>query len=211
MDTARPCPKCQAPLASGESFCSACGFKLQSTPEEQRARFDKLRVISENQQNLRKIRTGRGWILAVSIITLLSGVGLYAIGRSALEEELQKIERQLAGADAEQRAAFDAKVKEMTGMTWEQAVAHDRGRITALLVTNLILCVVYLGLWIWAKGQPFPAALIALLIFITVQVVNLIIDPKMLVQGWLIKVLIIAGLGSAVSAAYRHRTMQEAA
>jgi hypothetical protein len=211
MEAARPCPKCQASMAPGENFCPACGFKLQSTPEEKQARFDTLRTISENQKNLQKIRSGRGWILAVSIIMLVSGFILYFVGCEQVEKEIRPIEAQMAKATAEERAAFDAKVKEKTGMTWDQAVAHDRGMVTALFVTNLILAVVYFGLWIWAKGQPFPAALIALLIFLAVQVVNLILDPKMLAQGWLIKVLIVAGLGSAVSAAYKHRKMQEAA
>jgi hypothetical protein len=43
-----------------------------------------------------------------------------------------------------------------------------------------------------------------------VLVLTAIIDPKMLIQGWLIKILVVAGLGSAVSAAYKHRKMREA-
>ena len=211
MEPARACPKCQVPLVPGENFCSACGFKIQNTPEEKQARFDRLRSISEKQDQLQKIRSGRGWILAVSILTLVGGIIFYFIAKANAEKDIRTVEQQIAGATPEQRAAFDEKMKETTGMTWDEAVRHDRGMVTGLLVMNVVLAVVYFGLYLWARSQPFPAALIALLIYLSVLVLNAIIDPKLLAQGWLIKIFVIAGLGSAVSAAYKHRKMQEAA
>jgi len=210
MDENRACPRCRAVRGPGESFCSACGFKIQSTPQEQRDRFDRLRSISVKQGQLRKIRTGRGWILAVSVLTLLGGLFFYFVAKSETERQIRDAESRIAGATPEQRAEFDANMKKATGMTWDEAVRHDRGRVAGLLAMNLVLAAVYFGLYLWARSQPFPAALIALLVYLAVLVLNAILDPNMLAQGWLVKIFVIVGLGSAVSAAYQHRKLQEA-
>jgi uncharacterized membrane protein (UPF0136 family) len=210
MGTTRSCPQCQASLAPGEYFCTACGFKIQETPEERRERIERLDGIAEDLRNRKKIDSGRKWLLAVSILTLIGGFVFYFMQHSKVEEEIENVERTLAQADAERLKAFDGQMQKLTGMTWEQAKRRDRGMVTAVLVSNLVLTAVYLGLFFWSASQPFSASLIALMIFLAVQVLTAIIDPKMLIQGWLIKILVVAGLGSAVSAAYKHRKMREA-
>lgn len=83
-------------------------------------------------------------------------------------------------------------------MTWDELVAHDRGLVTLLLVVNIGLSVIYLGLWFWAKSNPYAAALVALLLFLTVIVISAVYEPATLAQGILVKILFIAALGKAV-------------
>lgn len=211
MTAPRSCVQCSAPLDPSENFCPKCGLKMRATVEEQKAARDRISAFQEDQQHLRKIRSGRGWILAVSILTLLWGTVYHFINKRKTEEEIGKVESQLAGATAEQKAEFDRRVKQNAGMTWEQAKRHDRGQVTLLLVVNLFLTAVYFGMWLWAKSNPFPAALISLIIFMTVLVIGIIIDPSNAHKGLLVNILVIAGLGSAVSAAYKHRKLQESA
>lgn len=65
-------------------------------------------------------------------------------------------------------------------------------------VAALTLC--FFGLWLWARKQPFAAAVVALALFVTLQVVNTILDPSTLVQGLIFKVIVTCVLIGAVRA-----------
>ena len=92
-------------------------------------------------------------------------------------------------------------------MTWAQAVKHDRGQVKLLLGINIALAAIYLGLFFWARRNALAATVIALILFITVIAVNAVLDPKTLPQGILVKILFIAALAAAVSAAQRERKL----
>jgi hypothetical protein len=72
--------------------------------------------------------------------------------------------------------------------------------VTFVLVLNGALCAVHLGLWWWARSAPFAAALVALVLFVTLQVVEAAIDPASLGRGIIIKVLFLVALVQAVRA-----------
>jgi len=197
----KACPQCAGPIAFGEQFCPACGHKMAAPARPSVA------AAYQRRGQESTVRKGRGWILAVSILTLLWSFVQFAVGKSTVEKEIEQAERQLAHLDPEER---DAHFKKNIGMTWEEAIAHDRGQVTLLFAINLALAAIYFGLWFWAARNAFTAALIALLLFITVALISAIVDPKTLLQGILIKVLFIAALSKAVSAAYAERKLREA-
>lgn len=72
------------------------------------------------------------------------------------------------------------------------------------LIVNLIVSLVYLTLAAWFPKNPFGAMLTALILYGSIQVINLIIDPATIFQGWLIKIFVIAafvkGIRSALDA-----------
>jgi hypothetical protein len=74
-----------------------------------------------------------------------------------------------------------------------------------VLVVNLILSALMLVLAWWSKRRPLPAILIATAIFVVVQVAGAIVDPKTLMQGIIVKAIVIAvlarGIKGAISAA----------
>ena len=83
------------------------------------------------------------------------------------------------------------------------AIAGDRvssDEITFSFVTAGALFAIHLGLWWWAKTAPFAAALVALVLFVTLQVVWAAIDPESLARGLIIKVLFLIALIQAVKA-----------
>lgn len=63
-----------------------------------------------------------------------------------------------------------------------------------LLITNLIVAAIYLGLAIWCNKNPFAAILTGFLLYITLQVLNALIDPTTIYQGLLLKIFLISGL-----------------
>lgn len=77
-------------------------------------------------------------------------------------------------------------------------MAHDD--VAFVLALNAGLCVVHLGLWWWARTAPFAAAVVALVLFVTLQIVELALDPSSIGRGVIIKVLFLVALIQAVRA-----------
>lgn len=151
-----------------------------------------------------KIGKARKWLLAISVLTLVTGFIFYGIQRSEVEKQIRDAQAQIANIDP---ATRDAIFKEKIGMTWEQAVKHDRGQVQLLLGVNIVLAAIYLGLFYWARRNALAATVTALILFITVHAINAVLDPKTIVQGILIKILFVAALAAAISAAQRERQL----
>lgn len=69
------------------------------------------------------------------------------------------------------------------------------------MIANLFLCVIYLVLAAWCSRNPVGAILTAFIIYLTLMLVNLLIDPASLFQGVLIKFFVIAGLVKGIRSA----------
>lgn len=78
---------------------------------------------------------------------------------------------------------------------------HDELFFTG--VAMVIIALIFLGCWMWAKRHPFPAAVTALLIYIALQAAAIAVDPSEAVRGILFKALFLIGLASAVQSAYK--------
>lgn len=202
------CPQCAAEVAAGERFCAACGAGIAVvdgvvTPQEPPP-APSVVTLDGSERDVR-IGRARKWLLAISVITLISGFIFYAMGKSEVEKQIRDAEMQLAGIDP---ATRDDLFKQQTGMTWDEAKAHDRGQVNLLLFINIGLAIVYLGMWFWAKRNALAATVTALLLFITVIGVNAVYEPKSLAQGIIVKIFFIAALAKAISAAQEERRLQ---
>lgn len=92
--------------------------------------------------------------------------------------------------------------------------AEEGGKNPAFLnlaVTVSALGIVYLGLWMWAKRAPFAAALVALILYVSLLALDAVMQPEAIARGIIIKVLIIAGLTKAVSSGHALKKASEAA
>ncbi|MGA3006580.1 MAG: hypothetical protein ABSE59_01695 [Opitutaceae bacterium] len=79
-----------------------------------------------------------------------------------------------------------------------------------IAVTVSLLGLIYLGLWMWAKRAPFAAALVALMLYVSVLALDAVMAPEQIVQGIVIKILIVAGLAKAVKSGYALKKETEA-
>ena len=197
------CPKCEADVAASEKFCAACGAPVAEGM--QRPMDVPPEVIGLGHERDARIGRARKWLMAISIITLVSGLIFYAINKDEVEKQIRDAEVQIAGIDPTTR---DELMKQQVGMTWEEAKAHDRGQVNLLLFVNIGLAIAYLGMWFWAKRNALAASVTALLLFITVMGVNAVYDPKTLAQGVIVKIFFIAALAKAISAAQEERRIQ---
>lgn len=197
------CPTCGTALTPDDKFCSGCGGAVAAprfTPEIGAG------VIERNKVHL-PASSARKWLLIVSIITLVSGFIFYGIQREQVEKDIRNAESMIAHLSDQER---DEGMMREVGMTWDQVKAHDRGMVNLLLAVNIGLAIIYFGLWIYAKKNPYVAALIALILFVTVMAVSAVYEPSTLAQGLLIKGLFIAALVKAVSSGHAERKLRAA-
>jgi hypothetical protein len=199
------CPQCSADVAAGEKFCAACGAGIavaegivrpQDAPPPE--------VIGLNFERDARIGRARKWLMAISIITLISGFAFYAIQSEQADKIIRESAQNLSSLDAAQR---DAAVQAEVHMTWDQWVSHTRGQVTLFLFINIGLAAVYFGMFFWAKRNPLAASVTALLLFITVMGVNAVYDPKSLAQGVIVKIFFVGALAKAISAAQEERKL----
>jgi hypothetical protein len=195
------CPKCGVAVTADEKFCSGCGAGIAVGSDGNAILYDRVATPKVDLTG-GSLGTARKWLLAISIITLLSGLVFYAINKGEMEKQLREAEIQLSHLSPQER---DEALKQTVNMTWDEVVAHDRGLVNMLLAINIALSVIYFGLWIWAKKNAYAAALVALLLFLTVIVASAVWEPQTLYQGILIKILFIAALGKAVAAGREER------
>ena len=82
--------------------------------------------------------------------------------------------------------------------------------IGMLLAIPFIVGFVYLGLYFWAKTNPFGATLTALVIFLTNILVSAAIEPSTIVGGLILKIYIGFALVSGVRSGLAFKRLSRA-
>jgi hypothetical protein len=188
----------------GEKFCGACGAKIPTRADRVRA-MNRKRARAENDE---KINRGRRWMLIVAVLTIFGAVFTHFSAGSDVEKEIREAEAAFEGMTPAER---DAQMKATVGMTWQEAIDHDRGMVTFQTASLGLMGALFIGLWWWAQTNPFAAALIALLLYTTSILVGALVDPTSLLKGIIIKGFVAVALFSAVSAGYKQRSMKRRA
>jgi hypothetical protein len=81
----------------------------------------------------------------------------------------------------------------------------ESGEGIILLITNIIVAAIYAGLGFWSQKNAFAATLVGLIMFVSLMVISAIIDPITIVQGILVKGLVIGYLIRGVIGATKTR------
>ncbi|GMV44577.1 MAG: hypothetical protein AMXMBFR64_62930 [Myxococcales bacterium] len=88
------------------------------------------------------------------------------------------------------------------------ALTGDQVDVTVLVGANLGLTAIHVGLWAWAKRAPFEAAVVALVLFVTLHLANMVADPHEIYRGIVIKALFLVALVRAVKAGLTVRRLR---
>ena len=196
------CTSCGNRLRLVDRHCDSCGTAM---PDSQRAA---LQALLEDKRSAR-LQTSRkigadvnraaAAIAALAVLFLIAGVALFFIQRGSSQEALASLAHHPADA------TFTV---EGETYTVEQAREELRAAPGQALLVNIVLAVIMLGLWLWARSSPLPAVIKSLCVFVAVHLVSALIDPTTLIQGLPIKIFAIVTLAAGVRAALQQRALR---
>lgn len=101
----------------------------------------------------------------------------------------------------------------VAGLGWSALGGGDgeTGPLRALLVANGLLGVVFLALVVWAGRNAFAAVLTGLVLYLSLQLAAIAMNPLNLVSGIFLKAIIIAVLVGGIRAGLQQRRRRAAA
>ncbi|HPF37357.1 MAG TPA: zinc ribbon domain-containing protein [Phycisphaerae bacterium] len=174
------CPHCSSDNAEGATYCRSCGKALPN-PASSGPR-----------------------------IVEYSDVATTAAGSAAQVAELQKQIKKASGALLAV-AILQWVVGGLLAVVGTKLLA-DRGVDTSAMnvvyVTVFGVGALFFGLYLWSRRSPFPAAVVGLVVFVSLHLLEALADPASIYRGVIVKVIIIAILIGAVKAGVRHRELK---
>ncbi len=67
-----------------------------------------------------------------------------------------------------------------------------------ILALNLFFAAIFIGLGFWVKNKPFAAIVTALCLYVGIIILNAIDNPATIIQGVVLKIIIIVYLGTSI-------------
>ena len=150
-----------------------------------------------NRAKREKAGTGRVVILVLVFVSLLGALTMFLVHSSEADRALQYIE------GFEGRPGYDpAKIAQA-----KVQVENYRSLAITVGIVWLALSVSYLLLWLWAKKKPFPACLVAFILFVACLAVQIVLNPTALLSPWgvALNVICFVGLLIAVKGTWKYR------
>jgi hypothetical protein len=141
----------------------------------------RLGSLAQEARN-KHLKQARTTLLVVGILIIIAHIAMYFIEMNQLPAEIQKVNP----------GATPAQIKQM------EALAQP----ILLLIYGGVIAVggAFILLSFFVLKYPVPITATALALFIGLQVVAALIDPKNLASGWLIKIIVIVALVKALQA-----------
>jgi len=172
------CPHCGASNVGGSAFCESCGKALPAA-----------------------IPGGPRVVSADAVPTT-------AVGHRMVSDELAKTQRKAAGAllavgiiQLVFGAILWASLKNAPG------AAENAAQINLVLAIVIGVGMIYFALYFWARKSPLPAAIVGLVLYLTLLLVDAVTDPTSIGRGIILKVIIIAVLAQAIQAGLKHKQL----
>ncbi|KKN81816.1 hypothetical protein LCGC14_0315820 [marine sediment metagenome] len=77
-----------------------------------------------------------------------------------------------------------------------------------MLAILSLIGVLFLGLGLWARKNPLPASIVGLVVYCTLIVAGALLNPATIIQGILIKIIIILVLVRSVGAGLKYKKLK---
>lgn len=150
------------------------------------------------------LRNASNWVLAITVLQLAFGL-VFGLGTKLQSDRaLAKL------ATQDDDALFDVAGQSVTTVELRRMVQQES---VQAFVLPMGLGVVFLVLYFWARKAPLPALATALALYVTVQMISIVLVPSQLMSflGTALKIMCIAALARGVKAALQERAIQQAA
>jgi peptidoglycan/LPS O-acetylase OafA/YrhL len=178
----QPCPHCGADNPIGSTFCARCGKALPA------AAGSGPRVVTAGT------------------------AGASSAGRQLLSDELRKKLNKASGALLAVAIIQAVLGPVMLFMMKEQAQKQaGPGQVIEIQPIAYVMVFgiagAFFGLWAWSRVQPYVAAIVGLVLFVSIWLLDVIADPTQIARGIILKVIIIAVLVKAIQAGGEYRKL----
>lgn len=190
------CPKCGVVVQEDMSFCQECGTQLIEGAERKEAPRKKLGSLA-TQQHQQHIKSARGIIMFVAIVTLIFA----AYQWYTLSDIIQKFETDLAKLRNDPTMIVDENVVKQN----RDIFATAKMQVFGIAITGFI----FFGIFFWVPHNPFAACLTALIIYVASHLVDAVLDPTSLQRGIIIKILFVIALTQGVKSGLAYKRLQE--
>jgi membrane protease YdiL (CAAX protease family) len=176
------CRMCKSVESADQTYCSNCGEPLKGMMKSGGTHsYSRMPESMVDDKHRKRIKEARVAILVVAVIAILYSIYSWGVLDGQIKS-LKSAARSAAG---------------------RQIITLFHVEIAALFIMGVI----FIGLYIWAKNNPFGASLTALFIYISKNIMSVGLDPSSLAKGVLLKIVMIAALANGVRAGlvyYRH-------
>lgn len=173
--------------------------RTSDAPDPQASRTAaRRRGTGRHAQRIRasSVRSASNWVLVIAIFQIAFGLWFGFTTKGEADQQVAQIERMVADAEVGTEAAATA-------------IAELRRAVARTFAIPLGLGVVFFGLWLWARKSALPALCTALGLYVIVHFADALVDPKLIVRGILIKVLVVAALVSGIKSALQQRAIAQ--
>jgi hypothetical protein len=177
------CPQCKADVQLPDEYCSRCGNSLRS------------------RGGVAADRAPNGATIAIRVLAglfVLFGTIAWFMVRAETQREM----RYLAPFKDQQ------VLKHVDGVTWTAGELRRRlvWQERAVLIESSVLAGLMVFLAWWSRRKPLAAILVAAATYAALQVIYAIVEPRSLLYGIFMKVIIVAVLVRGIKSAMDLRT-----
>ena len=137
-------------------------------------------------------------MLIVAVLQVLFGLVMGFNTAKEADQAMQNL------ATMEDDDTLEIEGEEMTVAETRKLVQREK---LQAFVFPIGLGVVFLALWFWARVSPLPALSSALVLFVSVHLLEAVVDPTSLARGIILKVFVIGGLSKGIKSALEQRAI----
>jgi hypothetical protein len=178
------CPHCGASNPAGAAFCESCGKALPTMGATGP------RVVSSD------------------------AAPATSVARGLLEDDLKK-QMKKASTALLIVAILQAVFGPVALMLMKSKAEQEAGPGAVMEIEPIMyvivfgLAIAFFALWLWSRVNPFAAAIVGLVLFVSVHLLDAVADPTQLARGILVKIIVIAMLVQAIKAGLQYRKLRE--
>jgi hypothetical protein len=140
----------------------------------------------------KQLKSAKTWIFAIGILTLLANIGMSFVVGSQVDEEVKKLQAQNQVVD-------------------QQAVEAAKREAQLVCAGFAAIGVVFIVMGFFVNAYPVPITILALVLYLAGFAISAVLDPTTIVQGIILKIIIIAGLSRSIKAALAYERERAAA
>lgn len=199
------CEKCGAKIGPSDEFCDACGAAVTDTARagaigrENDEMYERNQTAAKEAAKVSKASRIIGWM---GVLFAGSGLLLSVMARDTARRALSN----LSNYAAEEMVQIEGKTYKVADLR-----AKIESEPNQILILNLTLAAIMIGLFFWSKRSPLPAIATALAVYVGVIFISFLLEPVSLVQGIIVKIIVLAALTSGLRSALAARAAEQPA